>query len=102
MLKIGVIADDFTGATDIASFLVENGMPTVQINDVPTGTQPEGCDAVVISLKTRSCPAQEAIKQSLAALVWLKKNRAASKSISNIARLSIVPPKAISARSPMR
>lgn len=55
MLKIGVIADDFTGATDIASFLVENGMPTVQINDVPTGTQPEGCDAVVISLKTRSC-----------------------------------------------
>lgn len=100
MLKIGVIADDF-GATDIASFLVENGMPTVQINDVPTGTQPEGCDAVVISLKTRSCPAQEAIKQSLAALVWLK-NRAASKSISNIARLSIVPPKAISARSPMR
>ncbi|ECS4479585.1 hypothetical protein A9V29_23445, partial [Salmonella enterica subsp. enterica serovar Enteritidis] len=28
MLKIGVIADDFTGATDIASFLVENGMPT--------------------------------------------------------------------------
>lgn len=101
MLKIGVIADDFTGATDIASFLVENGMPTVQINDVPTGTQPEGCDAVVISLKTRSCPAQEAIKQSLAALVWLK-NRAASKSISNIARLSIVPLKAISARSPMR
>ncbi|EFQ4739540.1 four-carbon acid sugar kinase family protein [Salmonella enterica] len=73
MLKIGVIADDFTGATDIASFLVENGMPTVQINDVPTGTQPEGCDAVVISLKTRSCPAQEAIKQSLAALIWLKK-----------------------------
>lgn len=101
MLKIGVIADDFTGATDIASFLVENGMPTVQINDVPTGTQPEGCDAVVISLKTRSCPAQEAIKQSLAALVWLK-NRAASKSIPNIARLSIVPPKAISARSPTR
>lgn len=101
MLKIGVIADDFTGATDIASFLVENGMPTVQINHVPTGTQPEGCDAVVISLKTRSCPAQEAIKQSLAALVWLK-NRAASKSISNIARLSIVPPKAISARSPTR
>ncbi|HAP1434198.1 TPA: hypothetical protein IR931_000328 [Escherichia coli] len=32
MIKIGVIADDFTGATDIASFLVENGLPTVQIN----------------------------------------------------------------------
>ncbi len=37
MIKIGVIADDFTGATDIASFLVENGLPTVQINGVPTG-----------------------------------------------------------------
>lgn len=73
MLKIGVIADDFTGATDIASFLVENGMPTVQINNVPTGVQPEGCEAVVISLKTRACPTQEAIKQSLAALAWLKK-----------------------------
>ncbi|HFZ8995443.1 TPA: 3-oxo-tetronate kinase [Citrobacter freundii] len=73
MLKIGVIADDFTGATDIASFLVENGIPTVQINDVPTGTKPEGCNAVVISLKTRSSPSQEAIKQSLAALTWLRK-----------------------------
>lgn len=41
MIKIGVIADDFTGATDIASFLVENGLPTVQINGVPTGKMPE-------------------------------------------------------------
>ncbi|EFI7836329.1 4-hydroxy-3-methylbut-2-enyl diphosphate reductase [Escherichia coli] len=56
MIKIGVIADDFTGATDIASFLVENGLPTVQINGVPTGKMPEAIDALVISLKTRSCP----------------------------------------------
>ncbi|XNM74026.1 four-carbon acid sugar kinase family protein [Escherichia coli] len=56
MIKIGVIADDFTGATDIASF-VENGLPTVQINGVPTGKMPEAIDALVISLKTRSCPA---------------------------------------------
>ncbi|MCQ8768029.1 hypothetical protein NQU37_26040, partial [Escherichia coli] len=41
MIKIGVITDDFTGATDIASFLVENGLPTVQINGVPTGKMPE-------------------------------------------------------------
>lgn len=53
MIKIGVIADDFTGATDIASFLVENGLPTVQINGVPTGKMPEAIDALVISLKTR-------------------------------------------------
>ena len=60
MIKIGVIADDFTGATDIASFLVENGLPTVQINGVPTGKMPEAIDALVISLKTRSCPVVEA------------------------------------------
>ena len=47
MIKIGVIADDFTGATDIASFLVENGLPTVQINSVPTGKMPEAIDALV-------------------------------------------------------
>ena len=27
-MKLGVIADDFTGATDIAGFLVENGLST--------------------------------------------------------------------------
>ena len=52
MIKIGVIADDFTGATDIASFLVENGLPTVQINGVPTGKMPEAIDALVISLSS--------------------------------------------------
>ncbi len=69
MIKIGVIADDFTGATDIASFLVENGLPTVQINGVPTGKMPEAIDALVISLKTRSCTMVEATQQSLAALI---------------------------------
>ena len=64
MIKIGVIADDFTGATDIASFLVENGLPTVQINGVPTGKMPEAIDALVISLKTRSCPVVEATQRS--------------------------------------
>ncbi|EGM7735449.1 four-carbon acid sugar kinase family protein [Escherichia albertii] len=72
MIKIGVIADDFTGATDIASFLVENGLPTVQINGVPTDAMPEGIEAIVISLKTRSCPVTEAIHQSLEALRWLQ------------------------------
>ncbi|MFP1453543.1 four-carbon acid sugar kinase family protein [Escherichia coli] len=72
MIKIGVIADDFTGATDIASFLVENGLPTVQINGVSTGKMPEAIDALVISLKTRSCPVVEATQQSLAALSWLQ------------------------------
>ncbi len=71
-MQLGVIADDFTGATDIASFLVRNGMPTVQLNGVPSHGTPVNSDAVVISLKTRSCPAEEAISQSLNALRWLQ------------------------------
>lgn len=73
---LGVIADDFTGGTDIASFLVENGMRTVQLASVPTENITEEVDAIVISLKTRSCPAQEAIDQSLLAARWLKKQGA--------------------------
>lgn len=71
-MQLGVIADDFTGATDISSFLVRNGMPTVQLNGVPTRDLPLTSEAVVISLKTRSCPAEMAVSQSLAALRWLQ------------------------------
>ena len=72
-MKLGVIADDFTGATDIAGFLVENGLSTLQLAGVPEhdGDLPP-VDAVVISLKSRSCPADEAVRDSLAALDWLK------------------------------
>ena len=72
-MKLGVIADDFTGATDIAGFLVENGLSTLQLAGVPEhdGDLPQ-VDAVVISLKSRSCPADEAVRDSLAALDWLK------------------------------
>ena len=63
---LGVIADDFTGATDVASMLVRAGMPTVQVLGVPEGDLP-AADAVVIALKTRTVPAAEAVAQSLAA-----------------------------------
>lgn len=71
-MLLGVIADDFTGATDIAGFLVENGMRTVQLNGIPTQEIDVNADAVVISLKSRSCPVDEAIKDSVAALKWLQ------------------------------
>ncbi|WP_339683450.1 3-oxo-tetronate kinase [uncultured Pseudoalteromonas sp.] len=71
-MLLGVIADDFTGATDIAGFLVEHGMRTVQLNDVPHCNTVVDADAVVVSLKTRSCPVEQAIEQSLAALKWLQ------------------------------
>ena len=72
MLQLGIIADDFTGASDIASFLVENGLRTVQMNGIPQRPLPDGVDAVVISLKSRSNPVNEAVAQSLAALDWLR------------------------------
>lgn len=71
---LGVIADDFTGASDIASFFVENGLKTIQMNGVPQTPMMEKIDAVVISLKSRSNPVDEAVKQSLQALDWLKRN----------------------------
>ncbi|WP_279355048.1 3-oxo-tetronate kinase [Serratia liquefaciens] len=72
-MLLGVIADDFTGATDIASFLVENGLSTVQLNGVPHDEMPIEAQAVVISLKSRSCPPLQAIEQSLQALAWLQR-----------------------------
>lgn len=73
MMKLGVIADDFTGATDIASFLVENGLPTVQLNGVPQDDGALATQAIVISLKSRSCPVDHAVEQSLQALAWLQR-----------------------------
>lgn len=69
MAILGVIADDFTGATDIAGMLVKNGMRTIQTIGVPAeGAIPEDVDAVVVALKTRSIAAEAAVAQSLAAL----------------------------------
>ena len=68
---LGCIADDFTGATDLASTLVRGGMRTVQLIGVPEGEPPDA-DAVVVALKSRTAPAAEAVAESLAALRWLQ------------------------------
>lgn len=72
MTRLGVIADDFTGATDIASFLTQNGLATIQFNGVPEQQESLAAQAIVISLKSRSCPVEQAVDQSLAALRWLR------------------------------
>lgn len=72
MIRLGVIADDFTGATDIAGFLVANGMRTVQLSGPPSLESIPEADAVVISLKSRSAPVNEAVRDSLSALSWLR------------------------------
>lgn len=52
---------------------MQNGLPTVQLNGVPQDETPVGAQAVVISLKSRSCPAEQAVEQALQALAWLQK-----------------------------
>ena len=74
-ITLGVIADDFTGATDVASMLVRGGMRTVQLIGVPQGDAAAlaaDVDAVVVALKSRTTPAAEAVALSLAAWRWLR------------------------------
>ncbi|WP_219061848.1 3-oxo-tetronate kinase [Pseudomonas sp. UMAB-08] len=71
---LGCIADDFTGATDLANMLVRGGMRTVQSIGIPSAEVTAGldADAIVIALKSRTIPVAEAVEQSLAALAWLR------------------------------
>ena len=74
MIQIGCIADDFTGASDWASFFAEKGVSTILFNGIPeTDVSTEEADVVVIALKTRTVPKEEAVKESIEALTWLKK-----------------------------
>lgn len=77
---LGCIADDFTGATDLANNLVRAGMRCVQTIGAPaapsgaaSSSSPLGdVDAVVVALKSRTAPVEEAVRDSLAAARWLK------------------------------
>ncbi|HEX7935340.1 MAG TPA: 3-oxo-tetronate kinase [Paraburkholderia sp.] len=69
---LGCIADDFTGATDLANMLVRGGMRTVQTIGVPEQGETIEADALVVALKSRTIAAADAVAQSLAALEWLR------------------------------
>jgi uncharacterized protein YgbK (DUF1537 family) len=71
---LGCIADDFTGATDLANMLVRGGMRTVQSIGIPGAEVAAGldADAIVIALKSRTTPSTDAVAESLAALNWLR------------------------------
>ncbi|MBT9493954.1 MAG: four-carbon acid sugar kinase family protein [Paucibacter sp.] len=75
-ILLGCIADDFTGATDLANNLVRAGMRVVQTIGVPAEALDTDADAVVVALKSRTVPPAEAIAQSLNALDWLQKQGA--------------------------
>lgn len=70
-LLLGCIADDFTGASDLANNLVRAGMRVVQTIGVPAEPMGADVDAVVIALKSRTISPSEAIEQSLTAWHWL-------------------------------
>ncbi|KAB8197481.1 four-carbon acid sugar kinase family protein [Nonomuraea phyllanthi] len=70
---IGVIADDVTGASDVAVALRRRGLRTMLFfGTPPEGTDLPGHDALVIALKTRTVDRREAVARSLAALAWLR------------------------------
>ncbi len=72
-IKIGCIADDFTGAGDAASYLAAGGMkPLLVIWPYSVRQIPSECDAVVVALKSRSESPEAAIDESLQAAEWLK------------------------------
>src|SRR3954449_4508276 len=69
---LGAIADDVTGATDLCSTLRREGMRVVQTFGVVRDLDLGEVDAVVVALKSRTTPADEAVRDSLAALAWLE------------------------------
>lgn len=73
-IYIGCVADDFTGASDIASFFVKSGLRTILLNGIPEQTTLPSlsADAVVIALKSRTAPKEQAVKDSLTAFSLLK------------------------------
>lgn len=71
---LGCIADDFTGATDIANILVRGGMRTVQAIGMPSDALAASldADAIVVALKSRTATREQAVAESLEALRWLR------------------------------
>ena len=73
-MKLGVIADDFTGAVDIAGFLVTGGLRTIMYSKPVAVTNLEQSDAIVMSLKIRNLSSTEAVAQALKALAFLQES----------------------------
>lgn len=72
-IALGCIADDVTGATDLANTLVRSGLRVVQTIGVPTAPLDSAAvDAIVVAQKTRTIPVVEAVARSLEALTWLR------------------------------
>ncbi|MEM8812415.1 MAG: 3-oxo-tetronate kinase [Pseudomonadota bacterium] len=77
MTLLGCIADDLTGATDLALTLAKEGMAVVQVNGVPASDSPvPNADALVVALKSRTIPVGDAVEASRQSLDWLRRTGA--------------------------
>ncbi len=72
-MLLGCIGDDFTGSSDLGSTLAQEGLNTVQYCGLPTRDAAPDVEAGIVALKSRTCPPEEAVRDSLAALDWLKR-----------------------------
>ncbi|RFB88508.1 serine kinase [Rhizobium leguminosarum bv. trifolii] len=76
-ILLGSIADDYTGASDLANTLTKNGLSTVQTVGIPDPSLAlPDVDAVVVSLKIRSVPATDAVTAATSAERWLRRRGA--------------------------
>lgn len=74
---LGCVADDFTGASDAASFLQKAGMSTLLINEVQKDMEiPRDTQAIVIALKSRTQETKAAVRDTLSAIRWLEEQGA--------------------------
>ena len=71
--KLGCIADDFTGATDLAALMARSGVPVSLRIGVPEDAPADTAPIEVIALKIRTEPAAQAVSAALKALQWLQK-----------------------------
>ncbi|WP_026614591.1 3-oxo-tetronate kinase [Ensifer aridi] len=77
-ILLGSIADDYTGASDLANTLTKNGLRTVQTVGIPDPSLAlPDVDAVVVSLKIRSVAADDAVAAARKADQWLRGRGAA-------------------------
>ena len=88
---LGCIADDLTGATDLANNLARAGMRVVLTIDTPAHGEAIDADAIVVALKTRTIPAAEAVAQSLHSCRWLREPRSSPNLFQDLLYLRFDP-----------
>ena len=84
-ILLGSIADDYTGASDLANTLTKNGLRTIQTVGIPDAALDlPDVDAVVVALKIRSVAAADAVSSASAAYQWLHGQRCKARPLQDL------------------